>query len=172
MASLAAAQAAKDNLRQKLQGQPWLRGIGLTQSKCMGPDPYEVQVNVDSTETLRALLACDQTPRSWMGVPVQYSVVGDIKAFGDVTITTQDYVNVFIGFAVLFGTFMVGKIAVESIIESRKENFDPKGQPPEAVKAKETTVDGIIKFAVMGYSIWSLQEEVPALLAELKGLTK
>jgi len=67
---------------------------------------------------------------------------------------------------------MVGKIAVESIIESRKENFDPKGQPPEAVKAKETTVDGIIKFAVMGYSIWSLQEEVPALLAELKGLTK
>lgn len=87
-------------------------------------------------------------------------------------VTAQDLSNVFIGFAVLFGTFMVGKIAVESIIESRREHFDAKGQPPEAVKSKETTMDGLIKFAVMGYSIYSLQDELPALLTEVKGLLK
>lgn len=87
-------------------------------------------------------------------------------------ITAQDYANVAVGFMCVAATFLVGKIAVESIIKSRREHFDPKGQPPEAVKAKESTMDGIIKLAVMGYSIYSLQTEVPELLGSVKGLLK
>jgi len=170
MASLAAAQAAKASLRQKLQGQPWLRGVGITQLKCLGPDPYEIVVNVDSAGTADLLRDCPTTPRSWMGVPVGFAVVGNITALEGVT--SQDYANVLLGAMCMTAAFLVGEIVVKSIIEARREHFDAAGQPPEAVKAKESTVDGVVKFAAMGYSLWTLQAEVPALLRELKGFLK
>lgn len=167
MASLAAAQAAKASLQQKLQGQPWFRGVDFVQLKCICPDPYELQVVVSTKAALDELLSCPWTPRVWMGVPFSFAL--DVTAgFGDVTVTGQDYANVFIGFAVLFGTFMVGKIAVESIIESRREHFDAKGQPPEAVKAKETTMDGLVKFGALALSLFELSQEFPGLVTEAK----
>jgi hypothetical protein len=161
MASLAAARAAKESLRQQLVGQPWFRGIGITQSKCMGPDPYELQVNVAARADLSRVY------RSWNGVPVSIAVVGNITPLG-VTVTAQDYSNVFIGFAVLFGTFMIGKIAVESIVAARREHFDSKGQPPEAVKAKETAVDGIVKLVAFALSANEIVTEFPSLMTEAK----
>lgn len=172
MASLAAAEAAKASLRQKLQGQPWLRGVGITQLKCMGPDPYELQVNVDSRETADALRSCPQTPRSWMGVPLSFAVVSKFGALEGFEPAAQDYANVALGAVCMVATFLVGKIVVESIIASRREHFDAAGQPPEAVKAKETTFDGVVKFAVMGYSLYSLQQELPELLGEVKALLR
>jgi len=172
MASLAAARAAKDSLRQKLHGQPWFRGVGITQLKCMGPNPYELQVNLDSRATYDQLTACPSTPQAWQGVPLSFSIVGNIAALGAAGVTSQDYANVVLGFMCVTATFLVGKIAVESIIKSRREHFDPKGQPPEAIKAKESTMDGVIKLAVMGYSLYSLQTEVPELLAQIKEAMK
>lgn len=172
MASLAAATAAKDDLRRKLQGQPWLRGIGIMQAKCMGSDPYEIQVNVDSARTVDALRSCPQTPRKWMGVPIQFVAVGNITAFGATDITTQDYANVALGAIIATATFLMGKIAIESAITARKEHFDAKGQPPAAVKAKETTFDGIMKVAVTCFSLWQIKEELPALLDEAKKYLK
>src|SRR5882757_1902568 len=170
MASLAAARAAKDSLRQKLQGQPWFLGVGVTQRKC--PGPFYLQVNLDSRTTYDALMACPQTPKEWMGFPIIFSIVGDRAPLGATGVTSQDYANMVVGFMCVMATFLVGKIVVESIIKSRREHFDPKGQPPEAVKAKESTMDGIIKLAVMGYSIYSLQTEVPELLSSVKGVLK
>ena len=176
MASLAAAQAAEGNLRQKLQGQPGFRGVEIIQTKCMGPNPYELSVQLDSRATYDALMACPQTPQAWMGVPITFSITLDnsaaLDALGAADVTSQDYANVVVGFMCVLATFMVGKIAVESIVKSRSEHFDPKGQPPAAVKAKESTMDGVIKLAVMGYSIYSLQTEVPELLSTVKGLLK
>ncbi len=161
MATLAAAQAAKMGLRQRLQGQPWLRGIGITQLKCMGPDPYEIQVNIDT------MASASLVPRSWLGVPVSVSVIGNITALGTEA-TTQDYANVALGFVAFLATFMVGKIAVNAIIESRKEHFEKKGQPPEAVKAKESTLDGIMKVAGTGYAIYSIMHDFPEVVTEAK----
>lgn len=117
-------------------------------------------------------MACPSTLTQWQGVPLSFSVVGNIAALGTAGVTSQDYANVVVGFMCVTATFLVGKIVVESIIKSRREHFDPKGQPPEAVKAKESTMDGIIKLAVMGYSIYSLQTEVPELLSSVKGVLK
>ena len=177
MASLQAARAAKDDLRLKLTGQPWFRGVGLTQLKCMGPDPYELQVNVDTREHVAALLACEQTPRSWLGVPLSFTVVGDISAYsvnglGSAAVSSQDLANVVLGAITMTATFLLGKIIVNSIIESRKEHFDAKGQPPAAVKAKETTMDGIVKVLSMGYSMYMLSQELPIVLKEAEKLLK
>lgn len=174
MASLQAARAAKDDLRLRLNTQPWFRGIGLTQLKCMGPDPYELQVNVDTREHADALRACPQTPSAWLGVPISFSVVGDIDALGAATggLTNQDLANVALGAITMTATFLLGKIIVNSIIESRKEHFNAKGQPPAAVKAKETTMDGIVKVLSMGYSMYMLNQELPIVLKEAGKLLK
>ncbi len=176
MASLAAAQAAEGSLRQKLRGQPGFRGVEIIQSKCMGPNPYELSVQLDSRATYDDLMACPLTPKQWMGVPISFSIALDnsaaLDALGATGVTTQDYANVAVGFMCVVATFLVGKIAVENILKSRREHFDPAGQPPAAVKSKETTMDGLIKLAVMGYSIYSLQDEVPELLGTVKGLLK
>lgn len=83
-------------------------------------------------------------------------------------LTTQDYANIAVGGMVLVGTFIVGKIAVESIIEARREHFDAKGQPPAAVQAKETTMDGIVKLLVTGYSIYTMSQQFPQLTGEVQ----
>lgn len=171
MASLAAAQAAKDSLRQKLWGQPWFRGVGLVQLKCMGPDPYELQVLVDSAETALALRSCPQTPKSWLGVPFSFTVVRDLAALG-ATPAAQDYANLALGAMCLVGTFMVGRIAVDSIIAARKERFEAKGQSPAAVKAKETTMDGLFKALGMGLGLYQLSQDLPVVLSEAKKLLR
>jgi hypothetical protein len=86
--------------------------------------------------------------------------------------TTQDYANVALGFVAFLATFLVGKIAVNAIIESRKEHFDKKGQPPAAVKAKESTLDGVMKVAGTGYAIWSIMHDLPDVLVEAKKVLK
>jgi len=166
MASLAAAQAAKASLRQKLQEQPWFRGVEIIQTKCMDPDPYELSVSIAGPrENALAFIGCPTVPKRWMGVPISFASVGGSLGM---TVTAQDYSNVFIGFAVLFGTFMVGKIAVESIVAARREHFDSKGQPPEAVKAKETTADGIVKLVAFALSAHEIVTEFPSLMTEAK----
>ena len=67
---------------------------------------------------------------------------------------------------------MMGKIAVNAIIEGRKEHFEKKGQPAAAVKAKETTLDGVMKLAITGFSLWQMSQELPAVLAEAKKYLK
>ena len=86
------------------------------------------------------------------------------------SLVAQDYANIFLGGLALVGTFMVGRIAVDSIIEARKEHFDRKGQPPAAVKAKETTMDGVMKMAATGYSLYMLQQQLPEVLKEARRL--
>jgi hypothetical protein len=85
-------------------------------------------------------------------------------------LVAQDYANMALGALALVGTFMVGRIAVDSIIEARKEHFDRKGQPPAAVKAKETTMDGIVKMAATAFSMWQLQQQLPEVMKEAKKL--
>lgn len=87
-------------------------------------------------------------------------------------VNSQDLANVALGAMTMVATFLVGKIIVNSIIEGRKEHFDAKGQPPAAVKAKETTMDGIVKILGMGYSMYMLSQELPIVLAEAQKLTK
>jgi hypothetical protein len=166
MASLAAAQAAKDSLRQKLHGQPWFRGIGFTQLKCMGPDPYQLQVMIDT------MASAPLVPRSWLGVPVSITVVGTIRALGDTGITAQDFGNVAGGFMVFAATFFVGKIVVSSIIEARKEHFDAKGQPPAAVKSKETTGDGLVKLLGIGLTVYQITNSAPEIVSQVQKLLK
>jgi hypothetical protein len=169
MASIAAARAAQDSLRQKLQGQPWFRGIGITALKCMCSDPYELQVNVDTRASYDQLQSCAVVPKQWMGVPITFAIAGDAAALGAAqTLTTQDYANVALGAITAAGTFMLGKIAVGAILESRKEHFERKGQPVAAVKAKETTFDGVMKLAATAFSIWQISQQLPEIITEAK----
>lgn len=163
MASLAATRAAQKSLSQHLQRPPWLRGIGITQSRCMGPDPYALQVNV------AALADAQRLPKVWLGVPVTVSVVGNIVALG-ASAESNDIGNVVAGALIAASTFFVGKIAVESIIAHRKETFSRKGKPKAAVKAKETTLDGIVKVAGIGFGLWRMTQDLPALYDEIKKL--
>jgi len=80
----------------------------------------------------------------------------------------QDYANVAVGAIIAASTFLVGKIIIENILQSRREHFDRKGQPPAAVKAKETTGDGILKLAGTVFSIWQISQQLPELTAEAK----
>jgi len=91
---------------------------------------------------------------------------------GATAVRGQDLANVVLGAITMTATFLLGKIIVNSIIESRKEHFDAKGQPPAAVKAKETTVDGIVKVLSMGYSMYMLSQELPIVLKEAEKLLK
>lgn len=88
------------------------------------------------------------------------------------SLSTQDYCNLALGGLALVGTFMVGKIAVDSIIEARKERFDPKGQPKAAVKARESTLDGVMKVLATGYSVYTINQQMPELLGEVKKLLR
>lgn len=85
-------------------------------------------------------------------------------------LAAQDYANLFLGGLCLVGTFMVGRIAVDSVLEARKERFERKGQPPAAVKAKETTLDGIMKVAATAFSLYQLQQQLPVVISETKKL--
>ena len=85
-------------------------------------------------------------------------------------ISSKDVGNVVAGALIAASTFFVGKIAVESIIAHRKETFERKGKPKEAVKAKETTLDGIVKVAGIGFGLWRMTQDLPALYDEIKKL--
>ncbi len=86
--------------------------------------------------------------------------------------STQDYANVALGFVCFAATFLMGKIAVNAIIESRKEHFSRKGQPAPAVKAKETTFDGVMKLAFTGFSLYQMSQDLPEVLAEVNKYLK
>jgi len=90
------------------------------------------------------------------------------KPLGDAGLTSQDYGNIAGGFIVFLSTFLVGRIVVNSIIEARKEHFDPKGQPPAAVKSKETTGDGLIKLIGVGLTIYQITNGAPEIVAAAK----
>ena len=168
MVTLAAARAAKDSLRQHLQGQLWLNGIGITR---LVSGSYAVRVNIKGPRAnAQAFVDCPVVPRVWHGVPLEFVATGDTVAFGSAPLTTQDYGNIAFGAAALYGTFMVGKIAVDSIIEYRKERFDRKGQPPAAVQAKESTMDGIVKVLGMGYGFYLMSQQLPEVLREAQKL--
>lgn len=76
------------------------------------------------------------------------------------------------GAMIAASTFFVGKIAVESIIAHRKETFSRKGQPKAAVKAKETTLDGIVKLMGMGFGLYRMSVDLPELVKQIGGMTK
>ena len=61
---------------------------------------------------------------------------------------------------------MVGKICVDSAIASRKEHFERKGQPPAAVKAKESTMDGVFKCIGMALGMYQLYKQAPIVFKE------
>jgi hypothetical protein len=90
------------------------------------------------------------------------------RTLGATGITTQDYSNVLMGALIAASTFMMGKIVVENIVRSRREHFDKKGQPPAAVKARETTGDGVMKLVGVAFSLWQLSQELPEVMAEAK----
>ena len=167
MANREAAEAAKVDLAAHLRGQPWFRGAGITQAKCLGPNPWEVAARISSRRHLQ------QVPRVWMGVPVSVAVVGDIVALGDAaSVSSKDFGNVLAGAMIAASTFFVGKIAVESIVAHRKETFARKGQPKEAVKAKETTLDGIVKIAACGFGLWRMVNDLPELVKQVEEMSK
>ncbi len=83
-------------------------------------------------------------------------------------IVAQDYANVAVGAIIAVSTFMMGKIVIENILQSRREHFDSKGQPPAAVKSKETTLDGVLKLAGMAFSIYQITTQFPEVVTEAK----
>lgn len=85
-------------------------------------------------------------------------------------VSSQDLGNVVAGALIAATTFFIGKIAVENIVQSRKEHFARRGQPKEAVKAKETTLDGVVKLAGMGFGLYRMTVDLPALYDEIKKL--
>ena len=85
-------------------------------------------------------------------------------------VAAQDYANVALGAMVAASTFIVGKIVVENILQSRREHFERKGQPAEAVKARETTLDGVMKLAGITFSLYQLSQQLPEVVAEAKKL--
>lgn len=156
-------------MRAHLAQAPWFGGTELAILKC-GGDSAEIMVSVHGTaEQVRAFVGCPYTPKQWQGVPLQYVVARPHGAgLSGAQLTTQDYANIAVGGMVLVGTFIVGKIVVESILQSRKEHFEAKGQPPAAVQAKETTMDGIVKLLVMGYSLYTMSQQLPELTGEVQ----
>lgn len=83
-------------------------------------------------------------------------------------ISAQDYANVALGAMVAVGTFMVGKIVVESVIKLREERFQRRGQPRAAVKSRETTADGVVKLLGVTFTIWQISQDFPQVAAEVK----
>lgn len=75
--TMSQALLAQESLGAKLQGMPWLRGIGITSAggpgSTLGDDGYALKVNVQS-DAARALV-----PMEVMGVMVFTDVVGDIR---------------------------------------------------------------------------------------------
>jgi hypothetical protein len=170
MATRAQAEAAAVSLRAHLATQPWFAGADIAQLKC-GGDSAEVMAYVrGSWSDVRALVSCPKTPRTWQGVPLQFVRAAEWGSLSGAPLTTQDYANVALGVMVLYGTFMVGKIAVDSIVAARQEHFERKGQPPAAVVAKESTLDGIVKVLGMGYSFYVLSQQLPVVLTEAQKL--
>jgi len=71
MATEAQARAAKLILKNKLRGNDWYRGIGISKDELGG---YCVVVNVSGNQKLNPEI---------YGVPVKVQNVGEIKALGD-----------------------------------------------------------------------------------------
>jgi hypothetical protein len=80
----------------------------------------------------------------------------------------QDYANVAVGAIIAASTFLMGKIVVENILKSRKERFDAKGQPPSAVKSKETTFDGVLKLVGVAVTLYQIAQQFPEVAAEAR----
>ncbi len=170
MATRAQAEAAEVSLRAHLAEQPWFAGTDLALSKCGGDSAHLMVLAHGSPEQVRAFADCPAVPRQWQGVPLQF-VANDV-ALGEAPLTTQDYANVAVGVMVLVGTFMVGKIGVDSALAARKEHFDRKGQPPAAVAAKESTMDGVMKVFGVGYGLVLMSQQLPVLYEEAKKLLR
>lgn len=166
MATRAQAEAAEGSLRSYLAAWPPFAGTNIATLKC-GGDSARLMVMVRGTpEQVRAFVDCPATPRSWHGVPLEFVAAAGASGLGAAPLVYQDYVNVAVGFAVLLSTFIVGKIAVQSIIESRQEHFERKGQPPAAVESKETTMDGVVKFLGTGYGLYMMSRQLPEVWKE------
>lgn len=89
---------------------------------------------------------------------------------GATTAGSAGFGDVLAGVLVGASAFLVGKIAVDQILIARKERFERKGQPKEAVRAKETTLDGIVKLFGIGFSVYRMTVDLPALYDEIKKL--
>jgi len=87
-------------------------------------------------------------------------------------VSSNDFGNVIAGFLVMASAFAVGKIAVDNIAAHRRENFQRKGQPKEAVKAKESTLDGIVKVAGIGFGLYRMVHDLPELVKQVESFTK
>lgn len=91
---------------------------------------------------------------------------------GELQVNSQDFGNVLAGAMIAASTFFVGKIAVESIVAHRKETFARKGQPKPAVKAKETTLDGLFKVFGIGFGLYRMTVDLPELVKQIEEMTK
>jgi len=107
-------------------------------------------------------------PKEWMGVPITFAITGNASALGATGIASQDIANVALGAITLTATFLLGRIVVDSIIQTRKERFDAKGQPPAAVKSKETTFDGVLKLVGVAVTLYQITQQFPEVAAEAK----
>ena len=68
-------ERAQDSLGRHLNRAPWLRGIGITQNRCIGcAQPFKLAVRVARQEHVALV------PAEWDGFPVETIAVGDIKA--------------------------------------------------------------------------------------------
>lgn len=156
------ARIAHGNLQKRLGRLSWYKGSAVISD---GAGGYAIEVRVSDWGAAAAV------PRIWLGVPVVVKLgARSARALSGAPLTTQDYANVALGGIVMVGTFIVGRIAVDSVFEARREHFDAKGQPPAAVQAKETTLDGILKMAVMAFSMYQLQKQLPELAKEAQKL--
>lgn len=87
-------------------------------------------------------------------------------------VSSKDLGNVIAGFLVMTSAFLVGKIAVDSVVAHRKESFNRKGQPKAAVKAKETTLDGIVKVAGVGFGLYRMAHDLPEFVKQVQEWSK
>lgn len=167
MATRAQAEAAEGSLRAYLAAAPWFAGTDIVTLKCGGDSARLMVLVRGSAEQVKALADCPMTPRSWHGVPIDFVRKFDAaEGLGATPLAYQDYVNIGVGFAVLLSTFIVGKIAVQSIIAARQEHFDRKGQSPAAIESKETTMDGVVKFLGTGYGLYMMSKQLPEIWKE------
>ena len=97
---------------------------------------------------------------------------GDGGLDGALSLTGRDCVNVAVGFMVFYGAFTVAKIGIDSAMQAQRERFDSKGQPPAATRAKESTLDGIVKILGVGLGIWQMSQQLPVVIEEGRRLLK
>jgi len=84
--------------------------------------------------------------------------------------TSQDSANLALGALVLVGTFLTGRIMVQAVIDHRREQFDAKGKTKPEIEAKESTADGVVKVLGAAYALYTLDRDLPIVIAEAKKL--